>query len=264
MRTTATLAVSLLLLLVACGESTTSAGSGGGNPWGRHFLSVSVTEDAEDRPLVAGTRIRLSFREDGSLGASAGCNSMGGQAEIRDGRLVLAGLSMTEMGCDPDRHAQDEWLAGFLTSRPRFHLDDSLLTLTGEETEIRLQDREVADPDRPLRGTRWEVDSVIEGDAVSSVPEEAGAHLVFAADSDGFGGSTGCNQVGGRAEIDEAAGTVTFGDVVTTKMACEDDRMQLEGDVLDVVDGTVDYDIEAGRLWLRHPDGKGLGLQASD
>lgn len=264
MRTTAALAIPLLLVLAACGESTTSVGAGDRNPWGRDFLSVSVTEDGEDRPLVAGTRIRLSFNDDGSVGASAGCNSMGGQAEIRDGRLLVMAMSTTEMGCDPDRHAQDEWLADFLTSRPRFQLDDSLLILTGDGTEIRLEDRKVADPDRPLRDTRWEVDTVIDGEAASSVPEGAGAHLVFAARGDGFGGSTGCNQMGGKAEIDEGARTITFGEVITTKMACEDERMQLERDVLDVLDGTVGYEIEAGRLWLRHPDGHGLGLRAGD
>jgi heat shock protein HslJ len=265
MRTRRSLAALLLVLLVgaACGDPATSAGAdrGSDDPWGRDFLSTAVTERGQDRPLVTGTRIRLSFTDDGRLAASAGCNSMSGQAEVSDGRLMVADLATTEMGCDPDRHAQDQWLAEFLGSRPRFDLVEHELTLTGESAEIRLQDREVADPDRPLHGTRWVVDTIYDGDAASSVPQGAEAHMTF---GDGtFGGSTGCNQMGGNAAADEGAGTIAFSDVIATKIACEDDRMALERAVLAVLDGTVAYEIEADRLTLTHPGGRGLGLRAS-
>jgi len=253
-----------VLLLAGCGDppTTAQAGQQADGPWGRDFLSSGVTEAGKDRPLVAGSRIRLGFTDDGRLVANAGCNSMSGQAEVRDDRLVVADLATTEMGCDPDRHAQDQWLAGFLTSRPRLHLAGPELTLTGDSTEIRLADREVADPDRPLRGTRWVVDTVVDGQAASSVPEGADAHIILGQDS-GFGGSTGCNQMGGTAVVDEDAGTITFRDVIATKIACDEDRMSLERAVLSVLDGKVTYEIAADRLTLTHPNGKGLGLRAT-
>jgi heat shock protein HslJ len=265
MRTRLPLAALLLLLLLgaACGDPAISAGAdpGSGDPWGRDFLSTAVTEQGQARPLVTGTRIRLSFTDDGRLAASAGCNSMSGPAEVRDGRLIVADLATTEMGCDAERHTQDQWLAEFLGSRPRFDLVEHELTLTGESAEVRLQDREVADPDRPLHGTRWVVDTIYDDDAASSVPQGAEAHLTL---GDGtFGGSTGCNQMGGNAADDEGAGTITFSDVIATKIACEDDRMALERAVLSVLDGEVTYEITADRLTLTHPGGKGLGLRAS-
>lgn len=265
MRTKTPLAGLLVLLLAAaCGDPapTARADQRSGDPWGRDFLSTGVTEKGQSRPLVAGTRIRLSFTDDGRIMAGAGCNSMGGQAEVRDGRLVVADLATTEMGCDPDRHAQDEWLARFLTSKPKVELSGSELTLSGDSTEVRLRDREVADPDRPLRGTRWMVDTVIDGETASSVPEGADANIILGNDDD-FGGSTGCNQMGGTAVVDEAAGTVAFRDVFATKIACDDDKMALEEAVLSVLDGEVTYTIKADRLTLSHPNGKGLGLHAS-
>ncbi len=78
-----------------------------------------MTENGQPKPLVAGTRITLNFVADGHrLGAQAGCNQMGGPASFEGGHLVVDDLATTEMGCDPPRHAQDEWLARFLTSRP--------------------------------------------------------------------------------------------------------------------------------------------------
>jgi heat shock protein HslJ len=255
----------LVVLAGACGDPTGETRAGGtvdqGGLWGRVFLSSAVSEDGRERPLVEGTRIRLSFGRDHRLGAHAGCNSMGGEAEAAGGRLVVSDLATTEMGCDPARHDQDEWLAGVLTSRPAYRLEGAVLTLRQGSTELRLEDREVADPDRPLRGTRWVVDGLVEGDAVSSVPSGAEAHLVIDEGRDGFGGSTGCNQMGGTAR--PGPDTVAFSDVITTKMACQDDHMRLEQAVLAVLDGEVAWEIEADVLRLTHPGGRGLHLRAA-
>ena len=68
----------------------------------------------------------------------------------------------------------------------------------------------------------------------------------------------------GASTVDSPPGHITFSDVITTKMACDDDRMRLERAVLSVLDGPVAYDVEADRLRLDHPGGNGLGLRASD
>ena len=254
------LVVLVFVATLGCGDSPGQAGAGGkideDKPWGRTFLSTAV-----NRPLVEGTRIRLTFGADHRLGANAGCNHMGGDAEVEDERLVVADLATTEMGCDPDRHRQDEWLADFLTSRPHYRLEGPVLTLRQGSTELSLEDRETADPDRPLRGTRWVVEGVVEGDAVSSVPEGAEAHLVIDEAKDSFGGNAGCNQMGGTAR--PAARTVAFSEVISTKMACEEDRMRLESAVLSVLDGEVTWEIEADVLRLDHPSGRGLVLRAT-
>ena len=53
-------------------------------------------------------------------------------------------MTQTEIGCDPPRHDQDEWLSGFLTSSPTVTLSGNELTLTKDTTTIELVDREVA------------------------------------------------------------------------------------------------------------------------
>ncbi|HET6700264.1 MAG TPA: hypothetical protein VFH14_00565, partial [Gemmatimonadaceae bacterium] len=74
-----------LLLLVGCGSPAASGGLS--DLRGRTFLSTGVIENGQAKPLVAGTRIRLSFDEEGRrIGANAGCNHMGGEARVENGR----------------------------------------------------------------------------------------------------------------------------------------------------------------------------------
>ncbi|MGH9011764.1 MAG: META domain-containing protein [Acidimicrobiia bacterium] len=270
MRTKTTTTLLLLALVLAggaCGRERLpqagAADSTGGEPWGRTFLSTSVTENGQPKPLVAGTRITLNFFADGHrLGAQAGCNQMGGPASFEGGRLVVSDMSTTEMGCDPPRHAQDEWLARFLTSKPTWVRSESTLTLDNGTVRIVLEDREVADPDRPLRGTKWVVDPIVDRDAASSVPAGVEAHLTFE-DGNRFGGNTGCNGMGGNSAVHEGRSTITFSEVITTKMACDDDRMRVERAVLATLDGDVAYQIDADVLRLDRPGGHGLRLRAT-
>ncbi|HET9771205.1 MAG TPA: META domain-containing protein, partial [Acidimicrobiia bacterium] len=139
-----TLLLFVLVGLAGCGRGTsTQAGTtpGAAEPWGRTFLSTSVTENGRPKPLVEGTRISLRFDGDRRhVGAQAGCNSMGGPASFEGGKLVVDDLATTEMGCDPPRHAQDEWVADFLTGRPTWALDGPVLTLETGTARIVLED----------------------------------------------------------------------------------------------------------------------------
>ena len=272
MRTKLSIMVILLALgLAACGRgSVTQAGgtgpggSSGGEPWGHTFLSTSVTENGRPKDLVAGTRITLSFTENGHrLGAQAGCNSMGGPVSFTGGRMVAGDLASTEMGCDDPRQGQDEWLGRFLTSRPAWSRADPALTLDNGTTRIDLEDKSVADPNRPLRGTKWVVDTIVDGQSASSVPSGAEASITFGdgADRDHFSGNTGCNSMGGNSVVNEGRSTIAFSEVLTTKMACNDDRMRLERAVLATLKGDVRYAIDGAVLRLDGPDGHGLRLR---
>ena len=247
--------IALVLVVAGCGTDTASGDDAALD--GREWLSIGVTEDGADRPLVEGTRISLSFT-DGQLGASAGCNSMSGVYRTDDGRLLFEGGAMTEMGCDNERHAQDDWLIGFLGSQPSVAQEGDKLTLTSGATVITLQDREVADPDLPLTGTTWTVDSIISGDAVSSVPNGATATLVFT-DDGRLELDSGCNSGGGTYEVTD--GTLRVGELMTTLRACDGPAAQLEGAVMGVLNaGELEYAIEAGSLTLMAGD-QGLGLR---
>lgn len=258
--------VSLMLLVLAataCGDDGAEPGSDPDSPWDRTFIAQRVTEDGEPRSLASGTTLRLTFDDGDRLIASAGCNTLSGTVESHaDGTLVLSTLSATEMGCPPELHEQDEWLARLFAAEPRWRLDGDTLTITSGRTEVELLDRRIVDPDRPLEGTRWEIDSIIAGPgpdgSVSSFPGDD-AFLMFEEGS--LEGFTGCNQLSGNYELD--GNQLRFSEVTQTDVACEPAVMAGEEAVVTVVTATVTVEIEAARLWLTTEDGSGLGLVAA-
>lgn len=224
---------------------------------GRTFLSIKVMDGGVAKPLVQGTVIRISFT-DGQIGASAGCNTIGGTYTLDGDTLIFQGGGMTEMGCDPARHAQDDWLAAILGARPTITLNGNDLVLTSGTTTITMLDKEIADPDRALVGQTWTLSSIITGEAVSSVPAGVTATITFH-DDGSVDIQPGCNSGGGRYEVDGES--ISFTDLITTEMACMGGGGQVEAAVLSVLSAqSITWAIDAGSLTLMAGD---IGLQFS-
>ena len=132
----------------------------------REFWSRAVTQNGSPHKLVEGTRIMLHFSND-NVSASAGCNFIGGTFHLDANTLVVSELAMTEKGCNPDLHAQDDLLIALLTDAPTVALDGDILKLIGTDLHIEFVDRHAASPDRDLTGTHWAVTGFI-GDRTAS------------------------------------------------------------------------------------------------
>lgn len=254
------LLVAGLLLLAACGEETGDANGVRGadaDPLdGRTLVVTGVTEGGAPRPLVPGTQIRLSF-SDGQLGIQAGCNSMSGAYQLDGDQLSVGGMAGTDMGCPEPQMAQDTWVAGLFESPVTLVADP--LSLTSGSTVLELADREDVSPDLPLAGTAWVLDSLIESEAVSSVPMGVEASLTIGADG-AVSVRTGCNNGSGRVEIGD--GTLTWGPLATTRRACTDDgAAEVERHLLGVLAGATAYEITERSLTITH-DGTGVGFVA--
>jgi heat shock protein HslJ len=243
----------LLLALAACGDES----SAGGSLKGKSYLSTAVTENGQAKQLAAKTRIRLQFTDDGRLIADAGCNSMQSRVSTSNGRLAVEDLAMTDMGCDAPRHAQDDWLAKLLHNKPTWKLEADTLTVTSGGTTISLLDRKTAEPDLPLDGTKWSLETVITGEVASHQAGSEKAWITF--NGERVTGSTGCNELQGVVARDN--GKLTFGDLVTTRRACVGDGAALESAFLDTLKGEVTYEIDSSRLKLR-ARGNGLDFTA--
>ena len=245
------------IIVVAMLVAAACSGAGAPGPSaatleGRTFLSTTV----QGHDLVPGSTVSLTFK-DGQLGISAGCNHMGGAYSIVDGTLTTGQMAMTDMACDEPLMAQDTWVAAFVGGAT-VDLAGDTLTLRHADVTMTLADREVADPDRPLEGTRWVVDGIVTGDAVSSVP--AGVTAALTISNGQMQVEAGCNS--GGASVTSTDTTMTIGALLLTKRACEPAAGAVEQAVTAVLAGEVAYSIEADVLTLT-ADHAGLMLRAA-
>lgn len=249
----------LLLAVTGCGGGGTPAAPADPGLRGHTFVSTTVTENGQPRALVGQSRVSLNFTDDGRLIAGVGCNTMAGPVRVDGGRIEVSEMGATAMGCEAPLHEQDSWLSEFLSGKPSWRRDGDNLVVSSANTEIVLQDREVAEPDLELRGPTWKVDTLLDGQTAASVPAGAAASLVF--DRDTVQVSAGCNTGSGGYRV--SGNTITIEPVATTRKACQPDAMRLESAVLAVLSGEVTYSIDADKLTLQHPSGKGLQLRGA-
>jgi heat shock protein HslJ len=227
-------------------------------PEGRTFVSTGVTSAGQPKALVSGTTIRLRIPTADKISVQAGCNTAEGQARIEGTKLVVLDLASTAIGCDQALHAQDDWIGGFLRAGPTWQLTGNELVLTAQDMELTFTDRAVAEPARPLVGTKWTIDTIVgTGGTSSSVPAGVTATMTFTADGK-VSGTTGCNTFGGTATV--SGNKITFGDLASTRRACSGGAGSLEADVFRVLEAPATFRIEGDKLILEAPDGSGLRL----
>ncbi|MEV6240388.1 META domain-containing protein [Lentzea sp. NPDC051838] len=244
--------IAVALLATGCGNrSGGSAGQGSGDVQGKVFTSTSVTEQGTPRAMVEGTRVELRFTDDGRLLANAGCNQMQGPVTLDGGKLQVTDLSSTAMGCpSPDLHKQDAWLSKLLSAGPSWKMDGSNLVITGSGAEIVLS----AEAPAKLEGGTWKLESLVQADAVSSVPGRVPATLKFA---DGkVSVFTGCNDGSASYKVDGQ--TITFDSLVHTDKACGADETAAEKAVVAALSGQATYKIDRSTLTLTNAKGEGV------
>lgn len=251
--------LALLITLAACGQPAASGGPGPveNTLAGHTFLSTAVTTAGKPHQLLADTRVSLRFTDDDRLQAEAGCNKLSGHVAVSGDRIEVERLAMTQIGCDPQRHQQDKWLSEVLTGTLSWRLADAELVITAGDTELTLLDREAAEPDLGIVGPTWTVDTLIDGQVASSVPAGVTASLEFSEDTVAVSG--GCNS--GTAGYELSGSTITLDKLTMTLKACADDVMRVEQAVVAVLDGEVTFEVDASRLTLDHPSGKGIQLR---
>jgi heat shock protein HslJ len=252
------LAATALLALTACGNESAARPDSGASLTDRTFLSTSVTENGKPRPLAAKTQVRLQFTN-GRISWNAGCNSSDTTVSTSDGRLSLGKeITSTAMGCMGPLQDQDAWIGRVLLSKPAWKLDGDKLVLSTESTTISLLDKETAQPDRALDGTKWKLTTVVSGESAS---HQAGFEKVWLTlNGERVTGSTGCNEFQGV--VARATGKVTFGELATTRRACAGDAAAVESLVLKGLKGELTYQIDSSNLQLRSTTG-GLDFTAA-
>lgn len=248
---TGVVAVLVAVGLVAAGCGDQGGGSVGTTPGvsGTTYVVTGVTEGGAPRALVDGTQIRLRF-EDDRLVVTAGCNTISGRYRLDGVRLRVEGLSSTDLGCDASRTDQDAWIARLLRT-PVELTTGAGATLTSGSTVLALADRRVVAPDRPLAGTFWVLDTIIDGKGATSVPSGVAAYLRIR------GGTVdlydGCN--GGSGPVRVSGDRLAFGDRIQTLRACLGERGTVANALASLLRGPTTYRVEERTLTITRGEG---------
>lgn len=229
------------------GSTSTSGGTAGTAATldAKTWVVQRISVDGALRPIVQDTTITLDFSA-GRLAINAGCNSMSGPTRFDDATLTVSAMGSTEMACDRDRMDQDQFIADFFAQPVTVARKGDAGQLAQGGTTIDIAEQ-VPEPDVALEGTVWMLDTLLEGDTASSV--SVSRRPTLAIDDTGRADVFfGCNSGGGNVEIGD--GTLTFGPLAMTRMACEAEAMQVEAAVARMLDGETAYEITGAQLTI--------------
>lgn len=100
---------------------------------------VSMGSANAPSPVIAGSTLTLEFRQDGSLGGSAGCNSFSGSYQTQGASLSIGALVSTLMACVDEGLMQQEtrYLAA-LQSAIGYELQDNQLVIRYTDGQAQL------------------------------------------------------------------------------------------------------------------------------
>lgn len=239
------------VVLTACGLLAPPTASLDGE-----WILERGTHDGVDLPLLADAPVSLRI-EGTEVGGTAACNIYGGTLE-RDGDAVsFDALSMTEMGCDEPRMALEAAYVAALADVGTAVRAGDRLSLTGLNVELDFR-LSVPPADASLVGTRWQLESLVIGEAVSSVID---APTIEFGDDGVVTGDTGCRAFDGSYELDGT--TLTIEGLVVEDVACAADLTAQDEHVLAVLGGEMTVTIEGNRLSLGGGE-NGLDYRATD
>ena len=247
MRRIATFAL-LGLALAACSPSS---GEIQGSFQGGSWQLEAGTFDGDPIPMVPTHPITVSFDGDQIFGTAA-CNGYGGTYQISDDVFEITDLAVTEMACGPDEVMESEraFLEALLNVDAA-EVADGKLVMTGSRTEMVFGELEPA-PTAELTGTVWVLNSLIQGNTVSSVSGER-ATLEFFTDGSLIG-STGCRTIVGTYQTSGA-------EVVFTNFSAEGDcpaeLASQDSRVISALEGGFRVEIEGDRMttWVAGDEG---------
>lgn len=239
----------LIALLAGCAESGDGPAADLTDiPW----ELISGTVDGEPMPLVAGFPITLTVSAEVATGTAA-CNGYGATVAISGAEITVSGLGATEMACSPDEVMELE--RRYLEALPRVETWSSTegdLTLTGEGVELFYQALPPVST-AELTGKVWVLESLLDGESVSSVGGERATLELFSDKS--MLGSTGCRDLHGRYEVAGAEMTMpemaAVGECPPDLQAQDDQVVSVLGDGFRAsVDGRVLNVTSSGGLGL--------------
>jgi heat shock protein HslJ len=260
----------ICLTLVACAAPGASLAPGASDGNGSSLAPAPTAVDGSWQltsgrgpsgsvPIVDDRPITITIDGD-DFGGTAACNQYGGRfVRLEGGRVQVAELFMTDMGCEPDVSASESSYVGALNAASAVTRDAEELVIDGPGVELRFAPLPPP-PTSELIDTVWVLETLIQGDTASSVVGDR-ATLVLHRDGT-FSGSTGCRSFEGSWV--EQGERIIDRSMAMDGSECPPALVDQDSIVVSVIgDGFVPT-IDGDRLTLTDPGGAGLAFRAEE
>ncbi|SDE29996.1 Heat shock protein HslJ [Blastococcus fimeti] len=241
-----------VLALTACGSDPPSEGPDVTGEW--QLASGSFI--GADLPFPSGATATLTL-SGGKANGTAFCNRFFASYELDESSFSIGDIGSTMMGCEPEVMAAESAYLEALAGVDTAVLDGADLLLTGAGIELRFGPVPVV-PDSPLEGTRWALESLVDGATASSTLGES-AVLVLASDGRAEAG-TGCRTLSATWLLEDEA--LVLDDLLPDGAECPPDLVRQDEHVTAVLQAGPAVEIGEDRLALTAPDGRGLVYRA--
>lgn len=121
----------MLILSIVLGAVITACAVSGAsvNLNGTSWKLVSYGPVGNQTPAAAGITTSLDFGNDGTVNGNMGCNSFGGNFEVKNGKLVFSQMISTMMACLGPQMAQESAALKVMNGTVSFQVDGSKLTI---------------------------------------------------------------------------------------------------------------------------------------
>lgn len=219
-----------------------------------------VVTELSGKPTLASAVPTIQFSADQVSGFSS-CNRFSGSYRQSGSTLSFSQLAMTAMAClDAGVMEQESAFSAALGKVASVRQAGAGMELVDSSGAVlaKLQTPPPAAPDRPLEKTMWMLDSIVVGEAASSVVAGSTVSLTFA---DGQLTGKACNNFRASAEI--SGSNLKIGPVMSTKMACREPGVtEQESKVFALLSKVTGFTVKSDRLTLSTADGSALGFVA--
>ena len=207
------------------------------------FLTAYGPADAP-QSVPGGIEATANFAN-GAISGSAGCNSYSGSYTLEGDSFSTGMLAMTMMACEDAVNTFEIAFAGLLQTAESSALDGEFLTLSGPDGVL-IFSQSPAAPTYTLEGTRWLLNGLQTGNAVSSPVAGSDAFITF--DGERVAGSTGCNSFNGSYALTD--GVLSIGPLATTRMACAEGLGLQEQQILEKLAEELQVSVDGDQLQL--------------
>ena len=202
-------------------------------------------------------RITL-LMQDGTATGTGGCNSYGASYE-RDGDALTFGvIEATEMYCLDASDLESAYFANLAEVTNGFSTGGTLV-MTGTDGDPILEFEVAATgplPSDGVEGLAWQLESLVLPDEteLTPVPDEVVASIVL--EEGQATGSGGCN--GFSASYQLGGARLSFGDVLSTRMACPEPVMSFEQAFFTQLGSVASWSSDGGSVTLYDADESAL------